>query len=87
MAEVGLLPFARVALQVATVVLPPYRSGFSKHQFTQPQLLAAVPDAIRGLDLPRNRSVVEGAWRVAPGVETAEGAGLHDVVSFPEAIG
>ena len=27
MAEVGLLPFARVALQVATRVLPPYRSA------------------------------------------------------------
>jgi len=40
MAEVGLLPFARVALQVATAVLPPYRSRFSKHQFSQPQLLA-----------------------------------------------
>ncbi len=26
MAEVGLLPFARVALQVATQVLPPYRT-------------------------------------------------------------
>jgi hypothetical protein len=26
MAEIGLLPFARVALQVATRVLPPYRS-------------------------------------------------------------
>src|SRR5260370_298571 len=39
MAEVGLLPFARVALQVATQVLPPYRTRFSKHQFTQPQLL------------------------------------------------
>ena len=42
MAEVGLLPFARVALQVATRVLPPYRSRFSKHQFTQPQLLAVL---------------------------------------------
>src|SRR6266404_3361573 len=42
MAEVGLLPFARVALQVATQVLPPYRSRFSKHQFTQPQLLAVL---------------------------------------------
>src|SRR5713101_4344990 len=40
MAEVGLLPFARVALQVATRVLPLYRTRFSKHQFTQPQLLA-----------------------------------------------
>src|SRR5437867_13321533 len=42
MAEVGLLPLARVALQVATQVLPPYRSRFSKHQFTQPQLLAVL---------------------------------------------
>ena len=40
MAEVGLLPFAGVVLEVATAVLPPYRSRFSKHQFTQPQLLA-----------------------------------------------
>jgi hypothetical protein len=42
MAEVGLLPFARVALQVATQVLPPYRTRFSKHPFTQPQLLAVL---------------------------------------------
>src|SRR5713101_4747970 len=42
MAEVGLLPFAGVALQVATKVLPPYRTRFSKHQFTQPQLLAVL---------------------------------------------
>src|SRR5712691_2784834 len=40
MPEIGLLPFARLALDVATTVLPPYRTRFSKHQFTQPQLLA-----------------------------------------------
>ena len=40
MAEVGLLPFARIALQVSRAVLPRYRSRFSKHQFTQPQLMA-----------------------------------------------
>ena len=40
MAEVGLLPFARIALQVSRAVLPRYRSRFSKHQFTPPQLLA-----------------------------------------------
>ncbi len=40
MAEVGLLPFARITLQVSRAVLPRYRSRFSKHQFTQPQLLA-----------------------------------------------
>ena len=42
MAEIGLLPFAQVALQVACRVLPPYRSRFSKRQFTQPQLLAVL---------------------------------------------
>src|SRR3989304_7699596 len=42
MAEVGLLLFAQTALQVAHVVLPPYRSRFSKHQFTPPQLLAVL---------------------------------------------
>ena len=42
MAEVGLLSFARVALEVARSVLPSYRSRFSKHQFTQPQLLAVL---------------------------------------------
>ena len=42
MAEVGLLPFARIALQVAKAVLPRYRSRFSKHQFNQPQLLAVL---------------------------------------------
>src|SRR5260370_11133755 len=42
MAEIGLLPFARVALQVASRVLSPYRRRFSKHQFTQPQLLAVL---------------------------------------------
>src|SRR5208283_4861023 len=40
MPEIGLLPFARVALEVARAALPPYRTRFSKHQFTQPQLLA-----------------------------------------------
>src|SRR3970040_203029 len=40
MAEVGLLPFARMALQVSRAVLPRYRTRFSKHPFTQSQLLA-----------------------------------------------
>ena len=42
MAEIGLLPFSRVALQVARSVLPAYRGRFSKHQFNQPQLLAVL---------------------------------------------
>ena len=42
MTEVGLLPFARVALEVATAILDRYRTPFSKHQFMQPQLLAVL---------------------------------------------
>src|ERR1700687_327423 len=38
MAEVGPLPFARIALHVCRTVLPRFRSRFSKH--TQPQLMA-----------------------------------------------
>jgi hypothetical protein len=42
MAEVGLVRFARVALEVAEAVLPDYRTKFSKRTFTQPQLLAVL---------------------------------------------
>lgn len=40
MAEVGFVRFAQVALDVATATVPRYRTAFSKHQFTQPRLLA-----------------------------------------------
>ncbi len=40
MAEVGLLAFARTTMEVGRAVLPPYRTRFSNHQFTQPELLA-----------------------------------------------
>lgn len=52
MAEVGLRPFARVALQIAKATLPRYRSRFSKHQFTQPQLLAILCLAHEASSLP-----------------------------------
>jgi hypothetical protein len=39
MAEVGLVVFARIAWEVGQTVLPPYRTRFSKHLFTQPHLL------------------------------------------------
>lgn len=42
MAEVGLVPFARVAMEVTTAALPAYRSKFSKRLFSQPQLLAVL---------------------------------------------
>lgn len=40
MAEIGLTAFAKCALEISQRVLPAYRSRFSKHTFTQPQLLA-----------------------------------------------
>jgi hypothetical protein len=39
MAEVGLVLFAKTALEVMQEVLPAYASKFSKHTFTQPQLM------------------------------------------------
>ena len=36
MAEVGLLPFARIALRLSQAVLPRYRARFSKDKFTRP---------------------------------------------------
>ena len=39
MAEVGLVLFARTALEVMREVLPAYGSKYSKHTFTQPQLM------------------------------------------------
>jgi hypothetical protein len=40
MAEIGLVHFAKCALAITTKVLPLYRSKYSKHTFSQPQLLA-----------------------------------------------
>jgi len=42
MAEIGLVRFARLALEVGQVVLPAQRTKFSKRRFTQPQLLAVL---------------------------------------------
>src|SRR5260221_11073275 len=74
MAEVGLLPFARVALEVATQVLPPYRTRFSKHQFTQPQLLAVV--CLMRYESGTFREAgtrLRGHQRFRPGFEFGEG--------------
>lgn len=40
MAEIDLVEFAKCALAIAKRVLPLYGSKYSKHTFTQPQLLA-----------------------------------------------
>jgi hypothetical protein len=42
MAEIGLVCFARLALEVSQAVLPRQRTKFSKRVFTQPQLLAVL---------------------------------------------
>lgn len=42
MPEVGSVRFAQEALSVAESVLPAYRTKFSKHLYTQPQLLAVL---------------------------------------------
>ena len=42
MAEVGLTPSVRIALQVSKAMLPRERSRFSKHQFTHPHLLVVL---------------------------------------------
>src|ERR1700734_2171761 len=42
MAEIGLVRFARLALDVSEAVLSRHRTKFSKRQFTQPQLLAVL---------------------------------------------
>jgi hypothetical protein len=42
MAEVGLVRYVRLALEVRQTVLPAQRTKFSKRQFTQPQLLAVL---------------------------------------------
>jgi hypothetical protein len=42
MAEVGLVLFAKTALEVMREVLPAYGSKYSKHTFTQPQLMTVL---------------------------------------------
>jgi IS5 family transposase len=42
MAEVGLVLFARTALEVMQEVLPAYSHKYSKHTFTQPQLMTVL---------------------------------------------
>jgi len=49
MAEVGLLPFARIALQVAKAVLPRYRSRFSEHQYINSPSRSCWPFSNRSL--------------------------------------
>jgi len=71
MAEVGLLPFARVPLEVSKAVVPRYRSRFSKHQCTQPQLLAILCLMhYEDWTLPGGGGTFGRASRVASGTRT-----------------
>jgi hypothetical protein len=88
MAEVGLLPFARIALQVAKAVLPRYRSRFSKTSIhPTPVAGHSMPDALRRLDLSRGRGATGRAPRVAPDLGSVERTRLHHSVSFLAALG
>jgi len=66
----------------ATQVLPPYRTRFSKHQFTSRSCCGAVPDALRRLDLSRSRDALARAPRVARRIEIARGTRLHHLYRF-----
>ena len=79
MAEVGLLPFAHIALQVSKAVLPRYRSRFSKQQFNQPHSsratgldasawVAKVLAHCRDEDVNRARSLLD--WYIKRGQAT-----------------
>jgi hypothetical protein len=76
MAEVGLLAFARAAWDVGRAVLP-YRTRFSKHQFTQPQLLA-----ILGLMRYEDCTSREAEVRLGEHRELRQTLGLSSVPDF-----
>ena len=83
MAEVGLLPFARIALQVSRAVLPSLPKPFQQAPI-HPAAVAGHPlsDALRRLDLSRSRGASERASRIAPGIGAWKRARLHDAVSL-----
>jgi hypothetical protein len=77
MAEIGLVTFARGALAIGQAVLPAYRSKLSKHQFTQPQLLALLC-SMRYADWSFRAAEV----RVAEHRELRAALGLHRVPDY-----
>jgi hypothetical protein len=87
-AEVGLLPFARSALEVKT-------GGASTlpNSLQQAPVHAAVtsghpvPDSVRGRNLSRGRGALEGTPGIAPAVGIEERARFHDAVPLSEASG
>jgi len=75
MAEIGLVPFARVAREVAEVAVPQYRSPFAKQTFTQPSLLA-----IRCLMRYEDWTYREAEVRLNEQVELRAALGLEERV-------
>jgi hypothetical protein len=87
MSEVGLVRFGQVALDVAQATVPRYRTAFSKHQFTQPQLLAILC-LMRYEDWTyRSRGATGGTLRTAPRSPTSFRSRLHDAVPLPAPTG
>ncbi|MDQ3928220.1 MAG: transposase, partial [Chloroflexota bacterium] len=77
MAEIGLVKFATIALHVGQAVLPAYRRKFSKHQYTQPQLLA-----ILSLMRYEDWTFREAEVRLAEHRELRAALGLHGVPDY-----
>src|ERR1700760_4496604 len=86
MPEVGLMRFGHVALDVAQATVPRYRTAFSKHQFTQPQLLAILC-LMRYEDWTFREAEVRLAEHseLAACSASALGSQPHDSVPFPDA--
>jgi hypothetical protein len=77
MAEIGLVKFATIALHVGQASLPAYRSKFSKHLFTQPQLLA-----ILCLMRDEDWTCREAEVRLAEHTELRRALGLRHVPDY-----
>jgi transposase len=77
MAEIGLVKFAPIALQVSQAALPAYRSMFSKRRFQQPQLLV-----ILCLMRYADWTFREGEVRLAEHVELRTALGLQHVPDY-----
>ncbi len=87
MAKVGLLLFARIALQVSRAVLLRYRIRFSKHHHAA-QLLAFLCLMLYKDWTFREAEVRLGEHReLAPGAGVFQRARFHDPVSHPRTSG
>ena len=77
MAEIGLVRFARLGLEVSASVLRLHRTKFSKRQFTQPQLLAVLC-----LMRYEDWTFREAEVRLSEHTELRSALGLHSVPDY-----